>query len=106
MMAVAEITEPAKKKMDKSDNGESGRTSKASAGALSGAASWPVRKWNELVTFFGEVRTELKKVTWPAKQEVYSTTIVIVATTVFFGFYLWFVDLACTKLLTQMLRQR
>ena len=30
----------------------------------------------------------------------------IVATTIFFGFYLWLVDLGCTKLLAQMLRQR
>jgi preprotein translocase subunit SecE len=103
-MAVAEITEPAKKKMDKSDGGDSGRSSKP--GALAGAATWPVRKWSELVAFFSEVRTELKKVTWPGRQEVYSTTIVIVFTTVFFGFYLWFIDLACTKLLTQMLRQQ
>ena len=103
-MTVAEITEPTKKKMDKSDSGDSGR-SKASSSS-GGGPLWPVRKWNELVTFFSEVRTELKKVTWPAKQEVYSTTIVIVATTIFFGFYLWLVDLGCTKLLAQMLRQR
>jgi preprotein translocase subunit SecE len=101
-MAVAEVTEPTKKKMDKSDSGDSGRSSKP--GALAEAASWPVRKWSELITFFSEVRTELKKVTWPGRQEVYSTTIVIVATTIFFGFYLWGVDLVCTKLLTQMLR--
>jgi preprotein translocase subunit SecE len=101
-MAVAEVTEPAKKKMDKSDSGDSGRLSKS--GALAGAASWPVRKWSEFFSFLSEVRTELKKVTWPSRQEVYSTTIVIVATTVFFGFYLWGVDLLCTKLLAQMLR--
>jgi preprotein translocase subunit SecE len=104
-MAVAEITEPTKKKMDKSDNGDSGRPSKTS-GSSGGGPLWPVRKWNELVTFFSEVRSELKKVTWPGKQEVYSTTIVIVGTTIFFGFYLWLVDLGCTKLLAQMLRQR
>ena len=66
----------------------------------------PREWWLTTRDFFRDPNSEMKKVTWPAKQEVYSTTIVIVATTVFFGFYLWFVDLACTKLLTQMLRQR
>jgi preprotein translocase subunit SecE len=104
-MAVAEVTESAKKKMDKSDNGDSGRSSKVSS-APAGGPVWPVRKWTELITFFTEVRTELKKVTWPGRQEVYSTTIVIIATTIFFGCYLWLVDLGCTKVLAQMLRQK
>ena len=43
--------------------------------------------------FYGDVRTELKKVTWPAKKEVYGTTIVVVLTVFFFGIYLFFVDL-------------
>jgi len=103
-MAVAEITEPTKKKMEKTEGAESGRSTKGSASAS--GPLWPIRKWNELTAFFGEVRAELKKVTWPGRQEVYSTTIVIIATTVFFGFYLWLVDLGCTKVLAQMLRQK
>ncbi len=50
-------------------------------------------KFGELRAFFIEVKGELKKVTWPSRNEVYSTTIVVIATTVLFGFYLWLLDL-------------
>ncbi len=43
--------------------------------------------------FYGDVRGELKKVTWPARKEVYSTTMVVIVTVFFFGAYLFFVDL-------------
>ncbi|MCK4759343.1 MAG: preprotein translocase subunit SecE, partial [Candidatus Aminicenantes bacterium] len=33
------------------------------------------------------------KVTWPSRNEVYSTTIVVIIATFFFGFYLYFMDL-------------
>ena len=56
-------------------------------------------KWRELRTFLTEVRAELKKVTWPSRKEVYSTTIVVMATTFFFGFYLWGLDLVFSQVL-------
>ena len=65
---------------------------------LSGPAGWGPRKFQELKTFFSEVRSELKKVTWPSKKEVYATTIVVIVTTLFFGFYLWFIDLGLSWL--------
>jgi preprotein translocase subunit SecE len=37
--------------------------------------------WN----FLGEVRTELKKVTWPTWIEVFSSTIVVIITTLIFA---------------------
>ncbi len=46
------------------------------------------------VGFYGDVKTELRKVTWPTKKEVYGTTIVVIATIFFFGIYLSLVDLA------------
>ena len=59
-----------------------------------------------LSAFFSEVRSELKKVTWPSRQEVYSTTIVVLATTFFFGFYLWGLDLVFSQILSHVLKQR
>jgi len=51
-------------------------------------------KWyRRLFSFLREVRAELRKVTWPSRNEVYSTTIVVIIATVFFGFYLYFMDL-------------
>ncbi len=45
-----------------------------------------------LVTFYGDVKTELKKVTWPGREEVYGTTVIVIVTVFFFGFYLFTVD--------------
>ncbi|MDA2927923.1 preprotein translocase subunit SecE [Acidobacteria bacterium AH-259-G07] len=45
-----------------------------------------------LITFYGDVKTELKKVTWPSKKEVYGTTTVVIITVFFFGLYLFLVD--------------
>ena len=72
---------------------------------LAGPMGWGPRKFKELKTFFSEVRSELKKVTWPSKQEVYSTTIVVILTTVFFGFYLYGLDVIMSQVFTRVLRQ-
>lgn len=49
--------------------------------------------WNRLTTFLREVSVETKKVTWPTKQEVINTTIVVVIASFIFGIYLYFCDL-------------
>jgi preprotein translocase subunit SecE len=51
-----------------------------------------IRWYKRLINFLKETRAELRKVTWPAKGEVYSTTIVVIIAMVFFGFYLFFMD--------------
>jgi preprotein translocase subunit SecE len=52
--------------------------------------------WNRSRTFLTEVRNELKRVTWPSQKEVYATTIMVIVTSIFFGVFLWVVDLALT----------
>ncbi len=48
--------------------------------------------YKRFANFLKDVRAELKKVTWPSRNEVYSTTIVVIAAVIFFGFYLFFWD--------------
>jgi preprotein translocase subunit SecE len=43
--------------------------------------------------FLTEVRNEMRRVTWPSRKEVYAATVVVVLTAVFFGLYLWGLDL-------------
>jgi preprotein translocase subunit SecE len=74
-------------------------------GGLGGAIGWVPRKLGEGRSFLSEVRTELKKVTWPSRKEVYSTTIVVIATSIFFGFYLWGLDLALSRVLSIALKR-
>ena len=49
------------------------------------------------VTFLTEVRNEMRRVTWPARKEVYATTVVVILTSTFFGLYLWGLDLALNR---------
>jgi preprotein translocase subunit SecE len=60
------------------------------------------RWYRRIISFLRDVRAELKKVTWPSKNEVYSTTIVVIIATVFFGFYLYFMDLIFSWVLSQV----
>ena len=76
-----------------------------SPGGLASALGFVPRKLKELRNFFIEVRSELKKVTWPSFEEVRSTTIVVVATAFFFGFYLWGLDLAFSEVLSRFLKR-
>jgi preprotein translocase subunit SecE len=49
--------------------------------------------WDRMRTFLTEVRNELKRVSWPTRKEVYATTLVVILTSVFFGAYLFALDL-------------
>ncbi len=52
-----------------------------------------IRWYKRLIPFLREVKADVKKVTWPSKNEVYNTTGVVILATIFFGFYLYFMDL-------------
>ena len=41
---------------------------------------------------FGDTKAEMKKVTWPGKNEVVSTTIVVLISTIVFAVFLWGCD--------------
>jgi preprotein translocase subunit SecE len=50
--------------------------------------------------FLSEVRNELKRVTWPSQKEVYATTVVVLITSIFFGLYLFLLDLGIDRVVT------
>jgi len=58
--------------------------------------------YKRFVNFLREVKAEIKKVTWPSRNEVTSTTIVVIAATVFFGFYLFFMDVIFSWVIAQI----
>jgi preprotein translocase subunit SecE len=65
--------------------------------AISGAAAGVGQKVSGSIQssreFLHDVRIEMKQVTWPSREEVISTTWVVIATVAFFGVFLWLVDL-------------
>jgi preprotein translocase subunit SecE len=52
-----------------------------------------IREWSQRTKqFYLDVRSEMKKVSWPGRQEVVSTTLVVIIAVLFFGAYLGIVD--------------
>ena len=49
--------------------------------------------FNRMRSFLTETRSEMKKVTFPSREEVVGTTIVVLVASVIFAFYLWVADL-------------
>ena len=82
------------------EGGENPLQAKASS-----ALSFIPRKFEELKTFMSEVRSELRRVTWPPKTEVYPTTIVVIVTTIIFGVLLYTVDVLFSQGLAALLKQ-
>jgi len=70
------------------------------AGLLGKPAEW----WRNGRTFLVEVRAELRKVTWPSRKEVYATTIVVILTSIFFGTYLYGLDLILNQAVAWIFR--
>ena len=70
--------------MDSTDLPEESKTSTRPA-TRTGGGGGPIQ-------FLRDVRLEMKKVTWPTRSEVVSTTVVVMVAVVFFAAYLWGVD--------------
>ena len=60
--------------------------------------------WNNTRNFFTEVRNEMRRVTWPSRKEVMATTFVVLVTALFFGLYLYGIDLALSAALNWLYR--
>ncbi len=58
-----------------------------------------ISRIKQLVTFFHESRDELKKVTWPDREEVTCFTVVVVLTLIIFSIFLWLVDMGLMTLI-------
>ena len=50
--------------------------------------SWPQRA----MSFYSDIRTEMKKVTTPSRKEVQATTVVVIVTVFLFGAYFAVID--------------
>jgi len=55
-------------------------------------------RFERIRLFLSEVRNELKRVTWPTRREVYATTIVVILVSLFFGLYLWLLDIGMDRI--------
>ncbi|SMG33782.1 preprotein translocase subunit SecE [Dethiosulfovibrio salsuginis] len=53
--------------------------------------------------FLREARAELKKVTWPGKQQVWYSTLVVIFVTLLVAVYLGIVDMALTGIFSRVI---
>ncbi len=60
--------------------------------------------WGSTVQFLREVRVELKKVTWPSRNEIIGSTAVVIMASFVVSFFLGFVDLVLQKVLGIILK--
>lgn len=51
-----------------------------------------VKQVNPVSRYLRETRGELRKVTWPTRQESWRLTAIVVAVSIFMSFFLWFWD--------------
>jgi preprotein translocase subunit SecE len=61
--------------------------------------------WENSRNFLTEVRNETRRVTWPSRLEVRNTTIVVIVTSMFFGLYLWGLDLLFNRVVDWIFRR-
>jgi preprotein translocase subunit SecE len=61
---------------------------------LGGLAYWLVQsgRWAEGLEFLGETRSEMRKVSFPTRDEVVSTTVIVIFTSFVFAVFLWAAD--------------
>ncbi len=63
-----------------------------------------VELFNALKTFLGEVKIELKKCTWPTRQELLGSTMVVVISVLILGVFVGLSDTVLMGLLRAVLR--
>ncbi len=59
---------------------------------------------SRVTRFFREVKSEMKKVSWPNKKELISHTGVVFVAVIFVSILIWFCDTAFAKMLEVILR--
>ena len=66
------------------------------------SANVVVRKVQGTRQFYRDVKSEMKRVTWPTREEVYQTTIVTIIVVWFFGYFLWGANWALSHLVNKL----
>jgi preprotein translocase subunit SecE len=59
---------------------------------------------NKAGEFFGLVKAELQKVTWPTRKETYGTTMVVIVLVLLVAVYLWVIDTALSTMIRTLLK--
>jgi preprotein translocase subunit SecE len=61
------------------------------------------KKENRVVKYFREARAEMRKVTWPTRQEALHLTGIVLAVTIVMSILLWVLDLLFTGVMSALI---
>jgi len=61
-------------------------------------SAWPA----ETKSYYEELRTEMRRVTWPAWKQVRATTAVVIVAVFAFSAYFWVVDIIVSRGITKL----
>ena len=59
---------------------------------------------NKVTKFLGEVQSELKKVTWPSRDEVKGSTMVVIVLTFLLAVFIGLIDFLLSRTITFLIR--
>jgi preprotein translocase subunit SecE len=79
--------------------GGGGGGGNAVASALGKFGEYPRR----VRSFLHDVRLEMRQVNWPSREDVISTTVVVIVTVAFFGVYFLLADTVCSRAITWLI---
>lgn len=54
--------------------------------------NWFARTWGKIRKFFRDLKSELKKVVWPTKEQVLKNTLVVALCVLVLGVFIWVFD--------------
>lgn len=72
---------------------------KAKAVAKAEAKKVEVKKPGKVRAWFGDVKSEMKRVTWPSKADLKNYSVAVIAMLIVFGVAVWLVDTGVVSLL-------
>lgn len=64
----------------------------------SGIATWPAR----IQEYYGELKLEMRRVTWPSWEQVQATTAVVIGSVFAFAIYFAVVDMVINRLIAKI----
>lgn len=85
-------------RMARFGEGAEGRAARRERGTVGPRTNF----FERLAQFWRDIRSEMKRVTWPSASEVKNTTIITVVAVIFFSLYLFAVDQGLAFLITQL----
>jgi preprotein translocase subunit SecE len=92
--------------LDTSRDREGGRGRANLTGVHVNRSAWDhmfTRMWTALVEFVNDVRSELKKISYPTRSETVGSTTVVIVLTVIVSFFLALADLLLVRLLGKII---